>query len=114
MARPRLTVQSVGFHLHLPGDVYARMALLLHSEAERKMPTSARQKFISQLIKDYFKPKDGIISKEDSAQLEEAFHLISTIRDMANHPQVNPAEAIPLIAKWAQDAVRLLRKETQS
>ena len=60
MARRPSIVKSVSLHVHIPEDIYLKMALHLHSEAEGRVPLGSFQKFISQLINDYFQEKPNV------------------------------------------------------
>ena len=54
MSRRRNIMPTLSLHLKLPSDVHTRMTLHLYSELEGRVPFGAHQRFISELINDFF------------------------------------------------------------
>ena len=54
MPNPRNAQRSRDLHILLPPDLAARMELHLYSEAEQRIPYAEKQRFISQLMREFF------------------------------------------------------------
>lgn len=54
MARPRNASPARNIHVALPGDIWPRLELHLYSEAERRVPFAAYQRFLVERIREFF------------------------------------------------------------
>lgn len=54
MSRPPLILRPVRLHTTLPEDLHAKLTLHLYSPSEQRVPKGALQKFLIDLIVDYF------------------------------------------------------------
>lgn len=59
MPRPRNIVRQLPLNVHLPEDIRTRLDLHLFSELEGRVPMGAYQRFLTQLLSDYFNRKDS-------------------------------------------------------
>ena len=57
MARPKNLIPSESLHIRLPGPLQAKMAELLFSEVEGRVPVGAYQKFFTELLIAYLNGK---------------------------------------------------------
>lgn len=55
MARQPNIIRPIHFHTTLPEDVWLKMTAYLYSEVEGRVPKGAYNKFLSELINDFFK-----------------------------------------------------------
>lgn len=54
MPRPRNASPSRKLHVALPGDVWPKLDLFLHSEVEQRIPFAAYQKFLVERVREFF------------------------------------------------------------
>lgn len=67
MANIKKVVPSVERILTLPIDLSTRVDLELYSELEGRVPYGARQRFFTQLLRDYFAQQDHSTSLIEAA-----------------------------------------------
>ena len=59
MPRPKNAIPSRNLHLMLAEEDATRLDLHLWSEAEGRIPHAARQKFFTQLLREFFTKQKG-------------------------------------------------------
>jgi hypothetical protein len=109
MSRPKNVIQQVSLHTTLDIATYTKMQLFLWQEsAGGKVPQSAIKRLITMLINKFFENRQGVRELTDRKDVERIYDLCSTIRDLASHPKAVPAEALPAVGAFAQEACSLL------
>lgn len=70
MPRPPRLMRPVRKNLAVPEDIAARVDLELFSELEGRVPHGAWSKFVTELIREYYRKKDAFVA-ETVAQLNK-------------------------------------------